>query len=263
MTLPLIFGHRGASANFPENTIPSFLGALKQHADGVELDVRRCGTGEVVVCHDSWLDRLADAHLQVTTTSLACLRTLEIAQGGPRARIPLLEEVFEALPRTVEVNVELKCETIADGGLCAEVARLIRQRGEQTRVILSSFNPACLIRSLRACPEVRRGLLLKATPYVALEAALWTRTCAVTSIHPDESLCTGEQVDAWHRAGLRVTAWTVNLPERARELSAMGVDTLITNAPGAIRAALNAPRTTRVRPSARLRRLPKRGRSAG
>src|SRR5215218_8651774 len=55
----LILAHRGASADFPENTLEAFMGAVAQGADGVELDVMRCSTGELVVCHDERLDRLA------------------------------------------------------------------------------------------------------------------------------------------------------------------------------------------------------------
>ncbi|HEY1418228.1 MAG TPA: glycerophosphodiester phosphodiesterase family protein, partial [Myxococcaceae bacterium] len=53
-----ILGHRGASSDAPENTLTAFQLALDQGADGVELDARLCASGEVVVFHDEWLERL-------------------------------------------------------------------------------------------------------------------------------------------------------------------------------------------------------------
>src|SRR5512134_3488878 len=107
---PLVLGHRGASAAAPENTLAAFRLAMAQGADGVELDVWRCATGEVVVAHDEDLVRVAGAPLRVPDAPLAALRALDVgAWRGEQwrgERIPLLEEVLEALPRAV-VNVEL------------------------------------------------------------------------------------------------------------------------------------------------------------
>src|SRR6266542_5407411 len=108
---PLVLGHRGASAEAPENTLASFRLALAQGADGVELDVRRCATGEVVVVHDEDLSRVGGAPLRVADSPLGALRAVDLgAWAGERfrgERIPLLAEVLEALPAAI-VNVELK-----------------------------------------------------------------------------------------------------------------------------------------------------------
>ena len=88
-----ILGHRGASAEFPENTIEAFLGAAEQGADGVELDVMRCASGELVVCHDERLDRLAGLELEFARTSWRRLKTVDVglssrlrASADPAAR---------------------------------------------------------------------------------------------------------------------------------------------------------------------------------
>ncbi len=108
---PLVLGHRGASADAPENTLVAFLRAVEQRADGVELDVQRCATGELVVIHDEDTRRVSGEALRVAGAPLAALRALDV--GGWRGdafrgeRIPLLSEVLEALPEAI-VNVELK-----------------------------------------------------------------------------------------------------------------------------------------------------------
>ena len=74
---PLIWGHRGASADAPENTLASFSLALRQDADGVELDAQRCSSGEVVVVHDETLQRTAGFAAPVTQASYSVIRTLD------------------------------------------------------------------------------------------------------------------------------------------------------------------------------------------
>src|SRR5512146_3337233 len=97
---PLVLGHRGASAEAPENTLAAFRLAMAQGADGVELDVWRCATGEVVVIHDEETRRVAGVSLRVPDSPLAALRALDVGAWKGEAfrgeRIPLLAEVLEA-----------------------------------------------------------------------------------------------------------------------------------------------------------------------
>jgi glycerophosphoryl diester phosphodiesterase len=54
---PIIFGHRGACAHAPENTLASFELALGHGADAIELDAKLTADKEVVVIHDQTVDR--------------------------------------------------------------------------------------------------------------------------------------------------------------------------------------------------------------
>ena len=58
-------GHRGAGITeaghpFPENSIVSFLEAMDQGADGIDIDVQITQDGGVIVMHDDTLDRTTD-----------------------------------------------------------------------------------------------------------------------------------------------------------------------------------------------------------
>src|SRR5215207_7201024 len=123
----LLLAHRGASADAPENTLDAFAEAVRQGADGVELDAMVCGSGEVVVCHDEHLDRLAGLSWEVRRTPYWKLRRADVGSrlGFAPARIPLLTEVLELLPAQLLVNVELKCDRVEDDGLSVKVARLV------------------------------------------------------------------------------------------------------------------------------------------
>jgi glycerophosphoryl diester phosphodiesterase len=235
-----VLGHRGASRDFPENTIEAFLGAAAQGADGVELDVMRCRTGELVVCHDEWLDRLAGEHLEVAATSWSRLKRVDVGStlGFRPARLPLLDEVFDALPGSMVVNVELKCITVDDHGLSVAVGERLVDRRLGDRVFVSSFNPLCLVRFAAAFPALRRGLLIDPDKAWGPQAWGWLPLTAKTSVHPYFKQCTPERVGLWHGLGLEVATWTVDDVADARALQVMGVDWLITNRPGALRAEL-------------------------
>lgn len=235
-----ILGHRGASADFPENTMEAFSGAMAQRADGVELDVMRCATGELVVCHDEWLDRLAGLHWEVLTTPWWKLRQADVGTslGFPPARLPLLHDVLDALGEKAFINVELKCETVEDHGLSVAVGQLLADRGFSERVFVSSFNALCLMRLATAFPSLRRGYLIDPDKAWAPQAWGWLPLAARTSVHPHFSQVTAERVNRWHAQGWEVAVWTVDEADEARRLRALGVDWLITNRPGALRAEL-------------------------
>src|SRR5437764_13393006 len=136
---PLIWGHRGASFDAPENTLAAFALAREQGADGVELDAQRCASGEVVVLHDESLARTTGFSGSIIRTPWQVVRGLDAgAFKSDRfrgERVPLLAGVFEAYGHLVDV--ELKCDTADDGGLTAEVLRVIRAAGAGDRVLLS------------------------------------------------------------------------------------------------------------------------------
>lgn len=239
---PLVLGHRGSSAAAPENTIAAFRLAREEGADGVELDVRRCGSGEVVVFHDADARRIAGSPLRIADATLAELRALDVgAHRGAAfrgARVPLLAEVFEALPGAF-VNVELKTEG-RDLRLAAATAAVIRAAGAGRRVIVSSFDYRLVVAFRLAAPEVPVGLLFEREQRWRVSLALATRLLGPAAVHPDRALVTPERARRWRRRGLGMNVWTVDDPEEARRLAALGATAIISNVPGRIRAALEA-----------------------
>ncbi|GAO03369.1 glycerophosphodiester phosphodiesterase family protein [Anaeromyxobacter sp. PSR-1] len=239
---PLVLGHRGASADAPENTLAAFRLALAQGADGVELDVWRCRTGEVVVVHDEDTGRVAGPRFRVDATPLAELRALDVgAWKGERfrgERIATLPEVLEALPGAV-VNVELKSRG-RDLRLAEAVARDVRRAGAEGRVIASSFDYRLVAAFRLAAPEVPVGLLFEPGHRWRLRTALAARLLGAAAVHPDAALVTPARAEAWRARGLAVNAWTVDAPDEVARLTALGAAALITNVPGRTRAQVRA-----------------------
>jgi glycerophosphoryl diester phosphodiesterase len=236
----LLLAHRGASADAPENTLEAFTEAMRQRADGVELDAMLCGTGEVVVCHDERLERLAGLDWEVSQTPWWKLKQADVGSKGGRgvAHVPLLEDVLDALPKDMLVNVELKCETLDDGGLTARVAAVIARAGAAERVLVSSFNALCLWRLASIAPTLRRGYLIDPDLSFALHGRLLARWTSTHSVHPFWRDCTDVRAKRWRRAGLKLAVWTVDDASEARRLQDLGVEYLITNRPGALRKEL-------------------------
>ena len=235
---PLIWAHRGASFDAPENTLAAFDQALRQGADGVELDVQRCGSGEVVVLHDSSLGRTTGFAGLVAETSLERLRSLDAgARTAARfrgERVPLLREVLEGFP--LLVNIELKSEEMDDRGLTAAAVSEVLEAGAASRVLFSSFNPLCLLRARWLLPHVPRALLFESSQGWPLRSASTARLVGACALHPEARLATPRRAARWRRRGYSVACWTVDDVADAERLFASGVEAIITNRPDVLRA---------------------------
>jgi glycerophosphoryl diester phosphodiesterase len=210
---PLLWAHRGASADAPENTLAAFRLAREQGAEGIELDAQLCAGGEVAVIHDATLGRTAGVPGLVSDCSLQRLRSLDAGRWkGERfagERIPLLAEVLEALPG-LRVNVELKCEEPGDRGLTERVLAVVREARAEERVLLSSFNPLCLRRARRLAPAIERALLFEPGGPWLLRSAASAPLLAPRALHPHSSLVTKASAARWLRRGYRLACWTVD-----------------------------------------------------
>jgi glycerophosphoryl diester phosphodiesterase len=235
---PLIWGHRGASFDAPENTLAAFALALEQGADGVELDAQRCASGEVVVLHDESLGRTTGFAGLVSQTPWSVVRTLDAgarkAERFRGERVPLLAEVLEVFPALV--NVELKCERADDGGLTAEVVRVVREARAGGRVLLSSFNPLCLLRARALAPRLPRALLFEHEQEWPLRSGLAAPLVGARALHAEHVLATPARVARWRRRGYSVACWTVDGADEAARLWESGVSGLITNRPSLLRS---------------------------
>jgi len=235
---PRIWAHRGASALVTENTIAAFDAARAAGADGIELDVRACRGGEVVVFHDDDLERLAGRGDRICDLALSEIRTVRLHGGHP---IATLAEALEATDG-LEVNVEIKSPQVGRAGaLPAKVARTIADLRAVDRVLLSSFDPWALVQAHQALPGLSLALLFHAGEPFPVRRGWLGPWVGASALHPEHVLCSEEAIEGWRRRGYAVNVWTVDDPERIRQLAAWGVDGLFCNDPAAARRVLSAP----------------------
>jgi glycerophosphoryl diester phosphodiesterase len=239
---PLVLAHRGASAQETENTLPAFQRAMAEGADGVELDVLCCATGEVVVCHDEDLGRLAGRPERVDALSLAALRRIRLRDGG---EIPTLDEALAVCGPAGLVNIEIKHAGIRPSGcraLVAAVEEAVDRAGAAHRVLVSSFSPAAVWRWRQQRPDVPCGLLWqRPRPWRRpwpLRTDWLLPLLSPFAVHPEANLCTPTAVAGWRRRGYAVNVWTVDEPARVLAVAGLGVSAIITNAPARTRAVL-------------------------
>jgi glycerophosphoryl diester phosphodiesterase len=234
----LVFGHRGAAAYAPENTLASFRLAMEQGAHGVEFDVHLTRDGVPVVIHDFSLDKTTSGHGPVVEHEYEDLEALDAGShkgsefaGEP---IPTLEEVFRLLSGKLAMNVEVKADT---DGIEDAVAALIDQYGVNDWVIVSSFNPLILQRFAAKYPQIALGYLYdESMPYEEFLQLL--TNVKLQARHPHHTMIDASFVRVAKQFGYRINTWTVNEPARAIELRQFGVDVIITDTPDVILKAL-------------------------
>lgn len=236
--MTLILAHRGSRLRAPENTLRAFALAMDEHADGVELDVRTCRTGEVVVAHDITLWRTAGDAREVAELPLRDVRGADVGHGE---QVPLLDEALDlVLGRGGVVNVEVKGDVPDRPGTARAVGALLMRRtpAERERVIVSTFDPLTFLVLRGVTQHVRLGFLFDGRHTGVYRGILIRRLLRPDAVHPAQPLATPRAVRRWKRRGLAVNVWTVNDPERARALAALDVDALIADDPVSTRAAL-------------------------
>lgn len=245
---PRVLGHRGVRAAPervgpdhdrvpPENTIAAFEQALREGAEGIELDVRVCATGELVVLHDPTLAHVTGGVDTRTASDLALAELARVPLAGG-ARVPTLVEVLDfARAAGLPVNVELKRDAPRRAPIVKEAARLLRAWDPAHPILVSAFDPAMLAGFAWQAPRVARAMLVHHETWrrVALASS---RLLAVDAVHLERSLATPDHVARLHALGKAVNVWTVNDPDEARRLAEAGVDAIITDVPAVLRAAL-------------------------
>ena len=243
--LPKLVGHRGAAALAPENTLAGFRAAAASGVTGVEFDVRLSADGVPMVIHDATLERTTSGKGPVAAETATLLGTLDA--GGwfaPRFAgepLPTLEATIRLLTElNVAANIELKSEGDGARPLAVAVAALLERAWPTDRApaLLSSFDAVCVAHCRELAPEMPRALLVDMPDPAALTLA---RTLDCVAIHANyrrlnRKLTTMVKNEGWHCA-----VYTVDDPARAKRLLAWGVDSVITNAPDRLIAALGAP----------------------
>ncbi|HVB82611.1 MAG TPA: glycerophosphodiester phosphodiesterase [Candidatus Binataceae bacterium] len=261
---PRVIAHRGASGEYPENTLPAFRAAAQAGAPYFELDVHMTRDGVVVVSHDPELGRTcgldaairdltlaelkqADAGWSFTTTTAATTATAAAGDDrvfpfrGRGIEVPALAEVFAAFPERRYV-IEIKQ---SEPSLAAPLLEVIERAGMRRRVLVAGEEDAPIDEIRALAPRLPTGF-----PYreiVAFMAALapgaepYQPRGDALQIPPEYEgwrLVTPQSLAAAHRSGIEVHVWTVNDAAEMRAMLELGVDAIITDYPARLLALL-------------------------
>lgn len=252
--IPLILGHRGASAIAPENTLAAFSRAILDGADGIEFDVRLSRDGVPVVIHDASLRRTAGIDKQVGDLTSEHLQTIDVGswfrRTSPESRrrssepsyagekIPTLAQVFELFnSNTGCLYVEMKSDSGEGADLAAAVVETVRDADIATRVVVESFDLPAITEIKRIDSGIRTAALFE--PRLSRPISTIRRLKMV-----DLALNTGAEEIAIHytlagvgvvekaqECGLETVVWTVDDPKWISRARGLGVKALISNDP--------------------------------
>ena len=224
---PLVIAHRGASGYELENSLAALRASETHGADAVELDVHSSFDGEIFVHHD---ERLPNG-LHISRATTAELNGVRLSNGEP---LPTLGQALSAVGRRLSVFVELK--TVAPAA-DARLLALLTAGPNPSGYAIHSFDHRLVLRVGELAPRLVRGVLMAAYPIRPLAALA---DAGASDLWEEQSLIDPGLVNAAHAASARVFAWTVDTPERMRQLIACGVDGICTNVPDVARRAVDA-----------------------
>lgn len=231
----LIWGHRGARAHCPENTLLAFETAFDQGADGIEIDIHYSKDGDIVIFHDFDLEPLTGAKGMIYEKTLAQLKALSIKHKTEGHGIPTLEEALKLIERkSIELNrplwlnVELKAGSQLYKGIEQRAKSLCEAYLPKERVIYSSFDHFSLQTLKKIDPDCLTGVL---TAEAMVDPWLYTAHIHGDFYHPHFMALNQEVLNSYKANGLFINPYTVNDPNIALLLYKNGSFGIITDDP--------------------------------
>jgi len=227
---PWILAHRGASGEAPENTLESFLLAVEQSADVVEIDLWLTRDGQLVAFHDAELR--AGLQRKAPIESLTLYRFQRALKKGSGIEAPTLQQILQALPESQPLNLEIKRRGADPKAIADSLTNAI---GGRAQVLLSSFDWPLLAELKARLPGCPLAPIGDRKPGALLEAAIELESF---SLNCHRRLSRREFLLAAAEAGKPPLVYTVNRPHLARNVLRRGAAGVFTDYPGRLRKSL-------------------------
>jgi glycerophosphoryl diester phosphodiesterase len=229
----LVFAHRGASKDYPENTMIAFEKALETGAEGIELDVQLSADNVPVVIHDENVKRTTNGTGFVKDMSLEKLKKLNAGSWfHPQFQsetIPTLEEVLIWIKDTpMQLNIELKNNIVDYENIEKIVYELVKKYGMEQEVIFSSFNHCSLKKLLELDSKIEIAPLQSAR---MIEPWNYAKEIGAKSMHIRFTSLSQKTIKGFHRENLKVRTYTVNRSFLLRQFYKWGIDVIMTDVP--------------------------------
>ncbi|KEZ86471.1 glycerophosphodiester phosphodiesterase [Clostridium sulfidigenes] len=227
----IYFAHRGASKNYPENTLLAFHKAIIAGAKAIELDVHKTKDNKLVVIHDEDVARTFQGKgliKDLTLEEISSFKSKNIDyENSKLCKIPTLYKVLELLkPSKVLINIELKTDVIHYKNIEKDVIDLIKNYGIENHVLLSSFNHT----SLEICKSIDKNIKLGVLIDRKIDNIIaYAKNLGAYSLNPNVYLVNEPLIKLAHNNNLKVFTYTVNKPFIANHLDKIGCDGIFTD----------------------------------
>ncbi|NFO67015.1 glycerophosphodiester phosphodiesterase [Clostridium botulinum] len=241
ITLTEVSAHRGASINYPENTMKAFEMAVEQNADWIELDVQLTSDGIPVVMHDSNLYRITGVNKNIWEVTYNDIKDLDCSSWFSSEfageRISTLGEILDfAKKEHIKLNIELK-PTGHEKDFEKIVIDTINQKNFKNSCVVTSQEYSTFQRIKEYDQEIK-------TIYV-MSIALGdiTELTEADGFSVEASFITPRLVSMVHNSGKKIFAWTVNTRENMDKMIEMNVDNIVTDNIALAKAAVYESRS--------------------
>ncbi len=238
----ILFGHRGAAGEAPENTLAGARHAIERGARNVEIDLRLSADDQLVVIHDRNATRTAGINRPIsllTARELAKLDNRKVGPTWPRKSgcgTPTLKNYLKHTPEIQRYQLEIKSDKKTDVDLMVEkIGLMFPTRVSAKRIICTSFDYKLLEQLKVHSPHIRLGAISYKKP--ALKQAIALK-CDYFCIH--ESLCTPSFIEKIKQHKIHLSVWTVNDPKLIKKLFKLNVDSIISDYPSMALPLINS-----------------------
>ena len=226
----LSIGHRGAKGYVAENTYESISKAIELNVDGIEIDVFKCASGELVLFHDEDLKKLTGESGLIENLTI---KELEQFLVLGKYKIPTLEEVLKKLEEPIFVNIELKGSNTAEA-----TSKIIQYFVKNTswgleNFIVSSFNWLELEQLRIIDKNIPVGVLVGRSVSIN-EAIEFGKKINAQAIHPNYALLNDITVKKIKNNSFKIYTWTVNNIDDINFMKKLKVDGIISDFPDKI-----------------------------
>jgi glycerophosphoryl diester phosphodiesterase len=229
---PHVIAHRGGTNWAPENTLSAFRKAIEAGAYGIELDIHRCKTGQLVVIHDETLNRTTNGIGYIKDTTIDDIKKLSAgswySSKFANEKVPLLSEVLDLVNGKVEINIEIKNAPIAYPGIEDDLIALLSTYKFPDKINIISFDHQVLQKLHKKAPQYKIGLLCSS---ILADIGDYARITGATAWDPSFDAARPDAVQDAHAHSIQVYVWTVDHPEDWGNMCKAGVDEIITNKP--------------------------------
>ena len=214
-----------------ENTIESVQKAIELNVDGIEIDVFKSKTGELVVYHDPFLSRLSNSNAFIEQISLDSIKKIELIGGY---FIPTLKEIVDIIPEKIFLNIELKGQDTAFETNKIIINYLNTYNFPVSKFIISSFRWDELKKIRSFNKDIPIAILVDSL-YKIDDAIKLAKQINAIAINPNKNFITRELVNKIKSNNIKVYPYTINTPRNIRRIRSMGVDAIITDYPERIK----------------------------
>ncbi|MGP1907643.1 glycerophosphodiester phosphodiesterase [Metabacillus sp. JX24] len=229
--------HRGASGYAPENTLAAFDKAVEMKADYIEIDVQQSKDGELVIIHDTTVDRTTDGSGKVKDLTYDELSKLDAGSWKGEEftgeKIPTFDDILDRYRGKTGILIELKAPELYPG-IEEKVAEELQERNmdkpQNEKIIVQSFNFDSMKKMDSLLPKVPIGVLTSSILHTT-DTALNEFSTYADYFNPNYGIVSKDLVANVHEKGMKIQSWTVRTQETADFLLEMGVDGIITDYP--------------------------------